>query len=312
MSPRPKDLVLSDLERRLALRTIVGFEALGDDALVALSSLGRRREYGAGETIHALEDGSDHATLPLLMQGHLELVRDGQRWRGLTAKRLLELSWLSRDTMPFTLETTDGAIVLELPVSALEEALEEHFPSWLATTRALAGWLIDARHVQPATLERHALHRRPGLVERVAALEEALPFARGYVDALLQLEQEATEVRFDRGAVIWRRGETAHSLLVPLDGSLRGLIDGAGDSDELLGLGGLELLAGRTRTTQLEATQPLSALRLAEETLLDLLEDHHALARDLTAMLAAAVIPLLETPSTPLPAPTPPPAAGAR
>ena len=53
MSPRAKDLVLSDLERRLALRTIVGFEALGDDALVALSSLGRRREYGAGETIHS-------------------------------------------------------------------------------------------------------------------------------------------------------------------------------------------------------------------------------------------------------------------
>ncbi|HEX4460584.1 MAG TPA: hypothetical protein VIA18_21545, partial [Polyangia bacterium] len=81
--------------------------------------------------------------------------------------------------------------------------------------------------------------------------------------------------------------------------------------DEPLGLGGLELLAGRTRTTQLEATQPLTALRLAEETLLDLLEDHHALARDLTAMLAAAVIPLLESPSAPAPAPSPPLAAAA-
>jgi CRP-like cAMP-binding protein len=309
MSPRAKDLVLSDLERRLALRTIVGFEALGDDALVALSSLGRRREYAAGETIHspnhAIDHGGEHATLPLILQGNFELVRDGERWRGVNAKRLLELSWLARDTMPFTLETTDGAIVLELPLSALEEALEEHFPSWLATTRALAGWLVDARHTQPAPLERHTLHRKPGLVERIAALEEALPFARGYVDALLQLAEEATEVRFDRGAVIWRRGEAAHSLLVPLDGSLRGSNDG----EEPLGLGGLELLAGRNRTTQLEATQPLSALRLAEETLLDMLEDHHALARDLTAMLAAAVIPLLPSPSTQPQAPAPPPRA---
>lgn len=309
MSPRAKDLVLSDLERRLALRTIVGFEALGDDALVALSSLGRRREYGAGETIHspnrAIDHGGEHATLPLLLQGHFELVRDGQHWRGVNAKRLLELSWLARDTMPFTLETTDGAIVLELPLSALEEALEEHFPSWLATTRALAGWLVDARHTQPVPLERHTLHRKPGLVERIAALEEALPFARGYVDALLQLDEEATEVRFDRGAVIWRRGDAAHSLLVPLDGSLRG----SNDVDEPLGLGGLELLAGRNRTTQLEATQPLSALRLAEETLLDMLEDHHALARDLTAMLAAAVIPLLPSPSTRPRASAPPPHA---
>ncbi len=305
MSPRAKDLVLSDLERRLALRTMVGFEALGDDALVALASLGRRREYGAGAIIRSLDERGEHATLPLLLQGNFELVRDGRRWRGLNAKRLIELTWLARDTMPFTLETIDGAIVLELPASALEEALEEHFPSWLATTRALAGWLVDARRVQPAPIERHTLHRRPGLVERIAALEEALPFARGYVDALLQLDEEASEVRFDRGAVIWRRGEAAHSLLIPLDGSLRG----GHDDDEPLGLGGLELLAGRNRTTQLEATQPLSALRLAEETLLDLLEDHHALARDLTAMLAAAVIPLLPSPSAPLPAPSSPPRA---
>jgi hypothetical protein len=296
MSLKAQDLVLSDLERRLALRTIVGFEGLSDDALIALSSLGRRREYPAGTMIHPA--GTERTNVPLPLQGSLQLVRDGRPWQGRDAKRLLELGWLARDTVPFTVETLENAVVLELPLTALEEALEEHFPSWLATTRVLAGWLVDARPTRPRPLERHALHRRPGLVERVAALQEALPFASGYVDALLQLDEEATEVRFDRGAVVWRRGETAHSLLVPLDGSLRG-----SDGEELIGLGGLELIAGRARRTQLEATQPLVALRLAEEALLDVLEDHHALARDLTALLAAAFIPLLEANASPSPPP---------
>ena len=216
-----------------------------------------------------------------MLDGDLQLVRGGRAWVGGDARRMLDLMWLARDTLPAALETTSGAVVLELPFHALEEALEEHFSAWLATTRTLAGWLLDLRPAHYSPFERHALRRRPGLVEREAALEEALPFARGYVDALLQLDSEAEEVRFDRGAVIWRRGDAAHSLLVPLDGALRGV-----DGDVPVGLGGLELLAGRTRTTQLEATQPL------------------------TALLAAAVIPHAETARLPTPTAASPAANG--
>ena len=127
------------------------------------------------------------------------------------------------------------------------------------------------------------------LTERIAALQEAMPFARGYVDALLQLDEEAVTVRYEPGDVIWRAGETADSVLVVLDGS-----GARRDRRRAVGIGSLELFADRPRATALEAVEPTTALRIGKELLYDLVEDHHELARDLLAMVAASIVQLME------------------
>ena len=52
--------------------------------------------------------------------------------------------------------------------------------------------------------------------------------------------------------------------------------------------------ANRPRATEVEAVEPTTALRIGKELLYDLVEDHHELARDLLAMLAASIVQLVE------------------
>jgi hypothetical protein len=283
-----KDLLLTDVERRLLLRDLAGFAALSDEALAAVASLGRRRELAPGTTIvHA---GGMRASALMLLAGDLQLVRMGRSWPYPSERRVLDVLWLARDSMPLEVTTRDGALVLEFPRDGLEEVLEEHFSIWLASARTLAGWLLPASPPADAPVINRRRHRGHGpLTERLEALQQALPFARGYVDALLQLAEEATEVHYDAGTVLWRPGDPARDILVPIDGELRGAL-----ADDPCGLGSLELLAERPRVTRVETLKPLVALRLGREMLLDLFEDHHALARDLLAVLAAAVVQSLD------------------
>jgi hypothetical protein len=283
-----QDLLLSDVDRLVALREFVGFEALSDEALIAIAGLSARRELAAGTTI--LRPGEERTSMLLLLAGDLHFARMGRVWPYPGDRRVLDIFWLARDTMPLEVRTTDGALVLEFPLAGLDEILEEHFPVWLASAQMLASWLLNAR---PPSRERRRERRASGdpraLSERIAALGEALPFARGYVDALMQLDEEAVEVRYDAGEVLWRPGDAAHSLVVPLDGELRGVA-----AEEPCGIGGLEVLAHRFREAPLEVTRPLVALRIEREALLDLVEDHHDLARDLLATVAASVVQLVD------------------
>jgi hypothetical protein len=286
--PKGRDLVLSDVERRVALREIVGFETLSDEALGAIARLSRRRELPAGSTT-ILHPGERRTSMRLL-SGDLQLLRMGRACPFAHDRRVLDVYWLARDSMPLEVKTVGGAVVLEFPIDGLEEVLEEHFSVWAASTQTLASWFLNARPPSPEqTLERRANGDPRRLTERVAALQEALPFGRGYIEALMQLDEEAVEVRYDAGDVVWRPGEEADSVLVPLEGAVRGVA-----ADEPCGIGSLEVLANRARSTPLEVVRPLTALRIGRESLFDLIEDHHELARDLLAMIAASVVQSIE------------------
>ncbi|HEX9101993.1 MAG TPA: cyclic nucleotide-binding domain-containing protein [Polyangia bacterium] len=283
-----EDLLLSDVERRVALRQLTAFRMLGDDALGAIARLSRRRELAPGSTT-VVEPGHERMAVSLL-GGDLHVSRMGRPSRVAEESHVLGMYWLARDSMPLELYTERGAVVLEFPGDRLDEVLEEHFPVWLATTQGVASWLLDLAPVSPLqTAERRAESVVTRLTERIAALQEAMPFARGYVDALMQLDEEAVTVRYEPGEVIWRAGDAADGVLVVLDGALRGVT-----ADEPSGIGSLELFAGRPRATALEAVEPTTALRIGKELLYDLVEDHHELARDLLAMIAASVVHLLE------------------
>jgi CRP-like cAMP-binding protein len=276
------DLLLSNVEKVVALRDIVGFDELSAEALTAIAALATRRHYPPGAIlVHA---GERRSAMHLLVEGDLHATRMGRVWPH-PERLVLDVFWLARDTMPLEIKTDGGATVLEIPLDGLDEILEEHFGVWLASAQAMAAWLMSG----PAPSgELHAV-RRDGdpraLSQRIAAFQDALPFARGFVDALMQLDEEAIVVRFEPGKVVWRPGDPSDYMLVPVVGELRGVAP-----DEPCGIGGLELLANHARTTRVQATQPLVALRIGREALLDIVEDHHELARDLLAAIAASVV----------------------
>ncbi len=282
-----KDLLLSDVERRVALREIVAFRTLSDDALGAIARLSRRRELAPGSTTVIQ---SVQRLAVSLLGGDLRISRMGRLSQVSQASPVLGMYWLARDSMPLELYTERGAVVLEFPADRLDEVLEEHFAVWLSIAQAVASWLLNLAPVSP----QQTAGRRPAsvvtrLTERIAALQEAIPFARGYVDALMQLDEEAVTVRYEPGDVIWRAGDAADSVLVVLDGKVRGVT-----AEEPSGIGSLELFANRPRTSTLEAVEPTTALQIGKDPLYDLVEDQHELARDLLAMIAASIVQLVE------------------
>lgn len=283
-----EDLLLSDVERRVALRQIAAFRTLSEDALGAIARLSRRRELAPGLAT-VVQPGRERLAVSLL-SGDLRVSRMGRPSRVAQESHVLGMYWLARDSMPLELYTEGGAVVLEFPADRLDEVLEEHFSVWLSTAQAIASWLLN---LAPTSLLQTAGRRSESVVtrltERIAALQEAMPFARGYVDALMQLDEEAVTVRYEPGDVIWRAGDAADSVLVVLDGEMRGVT-----ADEPSGIGSLELFANRPRATALEAVESTTALRIGRELLYDLVEDHHELARDLLAMVAASIVQLME------------------
>jgi Cyclic nucleotide-binding domain len=283
-----EDLLLSDVERRVALRQIAAFRTLSEDALGAIARLSRRRELAPGSTT-VVQPGRERMAVSLL-SGVLRVSRMGRLSRVSQESHVLGMYWLARDSMPLELYTERGAVVLEFPADRLDEVLEEHFPVWLSMAQAVASWQLNLAPVSPLqTAGRRAESVVTRLTERIAALQEAMPFARGYVDALMQLDEEAVTVRYEPGDVIWRAGDAADSVLVVLDGTVRGVT-----ADEPSGIGSLELFANRPRATALEAVEPTTALRIGKELLYDLVEDHHELARDLLAMIAASIVQVME------------------
>ncbi len=280
-------LVLTDIERRVALREIVGFETLSVEAVAAVASLSRRESFPPGATL--VRADQTRSSAQLLLHGDLQLWRDGRRWSHPLERSVMDLFWLARDSQPLEVKTAGGADVLQVPFAGLEDLLEEHFSLYLATAQMLASSLLAAKRAASEPVDIRADHRHATLSGRLEAIGDSLPFALPYVDALLQLETDADQLRFDAGKIIWRPGDAADSLLVLLDGALRG------SRGEGSAIGGLELVAQHPRVTQLETARPSMVLRISQESLLDLLEDHDALARDMLARLAAALVRHLDS-----------------
>jgi CRP-like cAMP-binding protein len=285
---RPTELVLTDTERRLALRRIVGFDRLTSEELAAVAERTRRHEMVDGTLLAASDE--PRVSAHFVLSGAVEVQRDGRLWTHAPPRPLLDLFWLARDSMPLELRVRGGAVTLELAFDELEELLAEHFPLWMATTQALAGALVDLGARSPTGTDTLA-YRPPRRLElsrlsgRLLALRHGLAFAAGAIDALAQLAEDAVEIGLDAGRTVWRAGDDATFLIVPVEGGLRGV-----PADELGALGGLEMMAERPRPTTVETVTRVRALRVEREPLLDLLEDHHGLARDCVALLAAALI----------------------
>jgi CRP-like cAMP-binding protein len=289
--PADRDLVLTDTERRLALRRIVGFDRLAAEELAAIAQHTRLRRFAAGSTV--ARAGEERRVVHVLVSGELRITRGGRPWpKGGELKPVLDLFWLARDAMSLEIDAPNGAVTLELPVDELEDVLDEHFPIWLATARALAGWLLDLQADAPASTEqrfRQRLNYMPAFTERLVLLGEGLSLAGGHLETLAQLAESATELRLVSGRALWSAGDPARAIIVPIAGALAGQA-----RDESGAIGMLEVLAERPRASDLRVVEPTLALAIDGDRFLDVLEDHHEPARDYLALLALAVVRRLE------------------
>src|SRR5258706_13251276 len=99
-----RELVLTDIDRRVALRQLPGFEQLSEEALAAVAALSRRERYLPGSVI--LKAGEPRTWLPLLLDGDLAILRKGRPWPHAGATGLL---WLARDPGPINRTPAAGA-----------------------------------------------------------------------------------------------------------------------------------------------------------------------------------------------------------
>lgn len=268
-----------ELERRIALAEIAGPLSLGPDTLARLSAIGRRTKYPPGATI--ADRDQIVTSMPLVLSGDLRIERAGATWRAPEQGNPLMLLWLARDPQKRHVVTEGGAEVIELPVDGLEAIIEDDL--WTPVAGRLAERILEL----PSVIVRP--DARPGhdLGDRLGALMRAMPFASRYIDALLQLDDDADLVRIE--TTPWKPDEIVTTLFIPLDAGVPQL-----ERDQLAGLGAIELLAGRPRVAELPAHGPYDAIRIDQEALFDVLEDHPDLARDLLAALAAHAVRRME------------------
>ncbi len=181
---------------------------------------------------------------------------------------------------PFVIAETEVR-VLELRRTALLEPLGDHFDLFLAVLRKLAERACDGRGVDRPE-PPNALLASGSIVERMEAIEIALPFAAAKPSFCAQLAAASTSRAWTEGEPILSAGAPCRSIAI--------LTHGEGTAADapvppFTAIGFFEALAQRA-TPELRAHGPASGLVLDLEDLLDALEDHAAI-QPLVLALAA-------------------------
>jgi hypothetical protein len=282
----PHESATCEVERRIALLELAGTSVFTSEGLATLSSMSWRKVYEPGAKVE--ESREPMKILRVVLNGGLRIERNGYVWHQPAQGNVLSLLWLARDVMQRVVSTEQCVDVLELPIEGLEAVVEDEFAAWTAMTRRIARTLVE----MPSAPATGGMKAGKELGDRLGALMHALPFARGYLEALLQLDEDAERVEV--GPDAFPEDLPVRSLLVPLEEVV--LLE----RDRLFGIGGVELLAGRPRapSSTSEPQRPYAALRIDEESLFDVLEDNAPLARDLSAALASAAMRGRETLTT--------------
>ena len=139
------------------------------------------------------------------------------------------------------------------------------------------------------------------LVGRIAYLRDAMPFAGARMEALADLARDVREARLDAGDVLWRQGDESDAFLFLLHGRVdvksdSGMEVSFGPGDVV---GSLGTLAGSPRWFDATCGTSVVALRLEDEALFDVMEDHFDFTMALIRSMARGYLELLESGSEP-------------
>ncbi len=132
---------------------------------------------------------------------------------------------------------------------------------------------------------------------KILFLRQTGPFKSSSINALAELSQGVREVTYEKGATLWKEGESSGTMLLLVSGRVG--VAGRGGSVRFeagpgFPLGGIETLAGEPRWYTATTKTRLFALELSVEGLIDVLEDNFDMAMDFLAAVSHVTLGLIE------------------
>lgn len=283
-------------ERVLFLRRLPALQMLSGPDLALLAESLRERFFPRGSVL--LQEGEPVAAAHIVVSGDLRLTRRGQALGGLRPGEILGgLQLVARDPEGLGAVAESDTLTLEIEADAVHELFEERFPILLSVMRQLCRRLVqgllsaDCQSIQPPSIQvpLRPPQRSLDLVERLVLLRAFPVFARASITSLADLARTMQEVRYERGVQLWREGDAASWLLLPVEGRVA-CCDQVGcfqlDAGPGVPLGVVEALADLPRWYSAQTVTPLLALRGRPDELIDVFEDNHRMGADFLAGMA--------------------------
>lgn len=294
-------LFVGPLERVLHVKTLPAFARLGPGQLAAVAQHARESYFARGTRLMSPDRPADGFFV--VVEGRVSVGRPGHAIReAAPGDEVGFVELLARPGGGLDARAETATLALEFDWAAHQDVCEEHFSVLFAHLRYLATSNVRALRRLPdsVVLSRAAPAAPPpphplNLVERMLTLRQASALSSGSVEALAELAEAATERRLPDGARVWSRGEPARSFLLLASGSVECRTrDGRRLHHEgsSLALGLYEALNDSPRWNDAVAHGDLVALEVPIDALLDTLESHFDLARDLLATMARRLLEL--------------------
>jgi CRP-like cAMP-binding protein len=275
------------VRRVLTLRQFPLFATAALDELATMAENLRAAHFRAGSLI---APAAAHVpAVHLIVRGQIE-SKDGHAWRSRDVFGALEVA-AERELASPAIAATEVE-TLELSAGDFSEVLEDNFGVLQSALRELASRLI-ATAPPPARAVPLSVADGPlGLVERLIALRQQLPFTQARLQPLAMLAHASEDLEIPAGALIASAGDVATSGLVVIRGSMRA--SRADGVSHVLGpgqhFGFVETLASAQHSYTLEAMSPLRLLASPGRAMLDVIEDHTDIGVAMVAALAAALL----------------------
>ena len=283
-------------ERLLALRGFSLLSALPATELALVARLSRERDLQAGEAFAV--EGEPVQAVQLIVSGQARLWRAGLPIPSTAALDTVGLLPLAAGLPhPFSVVAVDAVHALEIDADLVAEVLEDDFALFARVLRLGAGYaLARADLAVPPAVQRPqpgsivAGSARPSLApldaaERLLALRGMPLFRTAPVDGLAALAKRLELVQLPPSGELRTRAGSGDVLLL-VAGRAR---LAAGDLESGAALGVLEALADQSPALHLRALAPVQLLRGSVADLFDVLEDHHAMGRQLLAEILRAI-----------------------
>jgi CRP-like cAMP-binding protein len=295
--------MLGGVQRALILKGFSGFAGLKAEQLALLASICREKHYSAGALLH--EPGKPVTSFHLVIDGEVEMYRDGQPYRVLTGRSTVGgLASLARDPRGAHAVAKTDVFALMMDGDDMDEVFEDNFSIIYAVMRGLGNALREAQMQAGGgaaidtnkRIDRIDASRKLSLVDRMFILSKATNFADVSVEALAQMARDVEEMRVPAGTEIWGEGQPARYSMLLVDGVVECSAEGResfkfGPS---FYVGSLDPLTQNPRWYGCRAETDVVALKIRTDRFLDMLEDHTDMALEMLRNFARGVTALIE------------------
>ncbi|MFO0616332.1 MAG: cyclic nucleotide-binding domain-containing protein [Polyangiaceae bacterium] len=281
---------LASVEARARLLgSMPDLRSVSVDTLLLMAERSRYRRFRPRAVIWRATDPI--TSVLYVLEGSVRVEHEGTLVGRVESQRALGFTALLTERDHLSATTEARTLALEIPGDAVRIALQRDFALQRFVLRGLARDLLAERGPLPNRSDppEHGTFRDEELtvVERVIQLRRS-PIARANVEGLAEIASASTDVRFQRGDVLWSAGDVANHWIRVTAGlveceTARGERATVGAGTDM---GFLDALAEVPRAHTARAASAVSALRIELIDWFTVLELHTRVATELTAHLA--------------------------